>query len=1605
VKKTQKKLFRVLSFISGTLLVVQSFLPGFIAIRKLNADEEPTPATEQTQGQSQSAPETAQASVSAPTEEPKPTDAPTTPQTDEVVSNPTPTEEPSPIPTTTDSGLTPTLTETPAPTSDPSATPAPVQEQPAADNPTPSGETGPPSTSPAPEASPTPQLSSVPTPTLQPVPVEQECLSDITKDTIAFDWDIDSTREMAQTREKVTLGTKYIYPYDSGVTVTFTCLPKDETLRSTLKIERVKVSDLKLPDSINPATEYAYDITTGMTDGTFAYDVTLPKPNGQTATVSYIEKSADEVKNQTEPLKTEDLKAVEEEKISQEAETVKANGIDHFSIYIVTSPAGDAPKLSTALVNGQTQVTVTPYASITVTMKVTTDGGSNWKSSRYKIGTGSWTCIDTADHNGNGTYTESFIISAPSSTGTYNLSLRAYTSSNCGGTASSDYMMSSAITVQTAAVVTNPTLSQACGLDIALVLDNSTSIDSSELTQMKNAMTSFTNALSGTPTQFSVTHFATTATINQVFTSNITNVNSAINGIPVGGGYTNWEDGFVKARSTLPNRSNPDLIIFASDGNPNTIGNGPENNATEAQAVGAAQFIANAIKTGGTRILGIGIGTDLNSANMQAITGPHVNTGNVLTSDLITTNFSDLATQLANFAKQTCGGTISVNKYIDTISDPTRGGAGWTYSVSGPSPKSLTTSTSGQANTGTITAGTYSVTETNMLSGYSYGSASCKNQAGAPVGTIDNPNKRVTGITISNSDIISCDFVNSANYTPTRICHATGQPDHWVSNTPATLGVLQGHVGAGHQNGNDIIPPIAVFLPSGQNWDTAGQAIWNNDCNIPPATGTLRVIKNVVDPVDPPYPANSWSIHVKQGGNEVTGSPQPGDSNGTVYTLPAGSYQIEEPAITPAPQNMYKTPIFSGDCVSQGGTSRIANVSVVIGQQKTCTITNTRKTGTTKIDKKVDTNGDGVFEGDNTVANNLGFRWSLNGGTADKLMGTTATYGHIGGQGFTINENNVAGYHFVGLYDPARTEYSCSNPFYTILPFGVPPSESLQSFVLCNARDTGTITLDKVTNPSGSSQEFTFHVVQIDNSSWNGATQHFNPLPGGFSQTINVTDLTTPPVITVPTGDYDLYEDTPGGWIQSNYICNYTTGVRSGGGIMNYNFDIRTGENATCTFTNTLQYGSIAGRKVHDINGNGNLLEPEEPLLNGWTIFIDENGNGQLDAGEHSTVTDTIGGNIGEYIFESVLPGTYSVCEVEQTGWKRTVPADSNCRSVTVPAGPIQGEPYWNGHVDFGNIKYAKIIVDKVTEPSEDETPFSFELKDATGSGVSTFSLKDQDHPKEILNLLPGLYNLTEATVSGWIQDAGVCTKNDQTSPTYNPAELNVEAGDVILCTFTNSIRPELQISKENDATGDKAPGDSVGYTITVKALNNAVHNVIVTDLLPAGFVYRPGSGKVDGNPAVFDHEYASPGTWNIGDMNEGQEVKLTLLADISTTQKPGTYRDIALSNGCVGEQGDCSIGGTDSVLAQAVNPGYVKETFVGTDVTVVTPSNPPGVTVNATREETQDRTETINVLGTSTALPSTGADTKWLYMAVILLTGGVGMVIVGHRLLRRYHA
>ncbi len=80
--------------------------------------------------------------------------------------------------------------------------------------------------------------------------------------------------------------------------------------------------------------------------------------------------------------------------------------------------------------------------------------------------------------------------------------------------------------------------------------------------------------------------------------------------------------------------------------------------------------------------------------------------------------------------------------------------------------------------------------------------------------------------------------------------------------------------------------------------------------------------------------------------------------------------------------------------------------------------------------------------------------------------------------------------------------------------------------------------------------------------------------------------------------------------------------------------------------------GQIYGTKFDDRDGDG-THDADEPGLAGWTIFLDDNHNSVLDAGERSTVTDAS----GNYAFVGLeIDKAYTIAEVPQDLWRQTTP-------------------------------------------------------------------------------------------------------------------------------------------------------------------------------------------------------------------------------------------------------------------------------------------------------------------------------------------------------------
>ena len=78
----------------------------------------------------------------------------------------------------------------------------------------------------------------------------------------------------------------------------------------------------------------------------------------------------------------------------------------------------------------------------------------------------------------------------------------------------------------------------------------------------------------------------------------------------------------------------------------------------------------------------------------------------------------------------------------------------------------------------------------------------------------------------------------------------------------------------------------------------------------------------------------------------------------------------------------------------------------------------------------------------------------------------------------------------------------------------------------------------------------------------------------------------------------------------------------------------------------------ILGSVFHDYDGN-RTHDPDEAGLPGATVYLDANGNGSLDAGELTAISDLA----GNYAFRDLpATGTYTVSQVVPTGYYATAP-------------------------------------------------------------------------------------------------------------------------------------------------------------------------------------------------------------------------------------------------------------------------------------------------------------------------------------------------------------
>ncbi len=197
-----------------------------------------------------------------------------------------------------------------------------------------------------------------------------------------------------------------------------------------------------------------------------------------------------------------------------------------------------------------------------------------------------------------------------------------------------------------------------------------------------------------------------------------------------------------------------------------------------------------------------------------------------------------------------------------------------------------------------------------------------------------------------------------------------------------------------------------------------------------------------------------------------------------------------------------------------------------------------------------------------------------------------------------------------------------------------------------NSSSTGTIIIEKRTNPTGTTTAFTF------SPSWSG---------GDFSLHDGEQSIAT----NLATGTYSVIESVPTGWVQASAVCS--------DGSLASAISLQAEEIVTCVFTNTLISEAdtfrIEGYVWHDDNENTNWDgfgedEPEvlvEEAQSGWTVQI-TNGTNTL-----STTTDSS----GFYYFE-VSAGTWTITQTLIDGWTLITPVSGSFEVTVPPASLVQ---------------------------------------------------------------------------------------------------------------------------------------------------------------------------------------------------------------------------------------------------------------------------------------------------------------------------------------------
>jgi hypothetical protein len=360
----------------------------------------------------------------------------------------------------------------------------------------------------------------------------------------------------------------------------------------------------------------------------------------------------------------------------------------------------------------------------------------------------------------------------------------------------------------------------------------------------------------------------------------------------------------------------------------------------------------------------------------------------------------------------------------------------------------------------------------------------------------------------------------------------------------------------------------------------------------------------------------------------------------------------------------------------------------------------------------------------------------------------------------------------------------------------------------------GTIIVEKQTDPDGAPDSFTFS--------------------GDASGSIKDDEQIV--VSGLAPGAYTSQETVPAGWELTNIICdddNSTVSLAD----FRANFQLEAGETVKCTFYNRLpldygdapdSYGTLLasnGARHAIVQGHhlGPVVDTEpdgqpSPLADGDDLNPpgapdDEDGvtlPPALTAGDPAATVTVDGGPSGGMLdawIDFDGSGVFDhPAEHLWSGTSQSLNPGPNNLTFAVPAGAVPGPTYARfrlsnngglpptGFAPDGEVEDywvqieappqpGAIIVEKQTDPDGVTDSFTF-------SGDASGSIKDGEQIV-VGNLQPGTYTSQEVVPPAWKLTSILCDDSNSSGDlNTRTATFQLEAGETVKCTFTNSQKP-----------------------------------------------------------------------------------------------------------------------------------------------------------------------------------------------------------------------